>query len=94
MRMDDGLIVTGIRHFSPEMRTVLRRLYPDPPKWAWALRLLGINVPYHLRVVDQGFVDQYGTFLSREEAWIIAEREGQIREVVSTPGTLYSECLY
>ena len=39
----------------------------------------GVTKPYHLRVKQQGFVDQYGTFLSREEAWVIADREGQIR---------------
>lgn len=74
MLMDDGLIVTGIRHFSPEMRKVLRRLYPC----SWIAQKLRLKKPYHMRVVEQGFVDQYGTFLSREEAWKIADREGQI----------------
>lgn len=88
--MDDGLIVTGIRHFSPEIREVLRRIYGSGfrafGKW-WVK-------PYHLRVLEQGFVDQYGVFLSREAAWKIAECEGQIREQVSVAGTLYSENLY
>ena len=43
---------------------------------------------------EQGFVDQYGRFYTREEAWVIAEKNGQIKNHVSTPGTLYSECLY
>lgn len=79
MLMDDDLIVTGIRHFSPEMRKTLHRIYGDG---------------YHLRVKEQGFVDTHGAFLSREAAWMIAEAQGQIREQVSSPGTLYSECLY
>lgn len=79
MRMDDGLIVPGIRHLSPEMRQVLFRIY---------------GKGYHLRVEEEGFVDQFGTFLSREDAWNIAAENNQIRWQVSTPGTLYSENLY
>lgn len=79
MMMKDGLVVTGCRHFSPEMRLVLHRIYGDG---------------YHLKVEEQGFVDQYGNFLSREEAWVIAERMKQIRQEVSSPGTLCSENLY
>ncbi len=74
MLMDDGLIVTGIRHYSPEMRATMRRLYGS------GLRAFGRwwIKPYHLRERVQGFVDQYGTFLTREQAWVIADREGQI----------------
>jgi hypothetical protein len=28
---------------------------------------------------DQGFIDQRGQFLSREEAWVVADKMGQIR---------------
>jgi hypothetical protein len=79
MLMDDGLIVTGIRHYSPEMRNVLKRIYGEG---------------YHLRVSEEGFVDQAGTFIGRKTAWIIAERSGQIIRQCSEPGTLYSENLY
>ncbi len=79
MLMDDGLIVPGVRHFSPDMRAVLKRIYGEG---------------YHLRVKEQGFIDSRGAFLSREDAWAVAERNGQIRERVSVPGTLYSESLY
>ena len=90
MLMDDDHIVLGVRHFSPDMRATLRRLYGT------GFKLLGVWVikPYHLRVIEQGFVDQFGTFHDRKAAWTIAQAAGQIREVVSTPGTLYSECLY
>lgn len=80
MLMKDNSIVVGIRHFSPDMRAIMRRAYGEKD--------------YHLQVAEQGFVDQYGTFYDRESAWVIAEREGQIREQVSIPGTLYSENLY
>lgn len=90
MKLKDGSIVVGIRHFSPDMRAIMKRAYGA------GLRLFGRwwTKPYHLRVVEQGFVDQYGTFYDRKAAWLIAEREGQIRQQVSIPGTLYSECLY
>lgn len=63
MLMDDGLVVPGVRHFSPEMQAVLHRIY-------------GTN--YHLRVKMQGFVDARGNFLTREEAWVRADQNGQI----------------
>lgn len=63
MLMEDGLIVPGVRHFSPEMRAVLHRIYGEG---------------YHLRVKEQGFVDTHGNFLSRKEAWVRADQNGQI----------------
>lgn len=48
--------------------------------------------------VEQGFIDQRGEFLNRQEAWKVAEAAGQIirRCGVDTAngGTLYSENLY
>jgi hypothetical protein len=56
---------------------------------------------------DQGFVDQFGTFYSREDAWKIADKNGQIRRPtgledfahsrpanVGDEGMLFSENLY
>jgi len=43
---------------------------------------------------DQGFIDQFGNYHTREEAWIIAEKNGQIIRNVSKAGVLYSENLY
>lgn len=90
MLMDDGSVVMGIRHFSSDMRAVLRRLYGT------GFKLFGcwLTKPYHLRVSDQGFVDQFGTFHDREAAWTIAQAAGQIRQVTGQVGTLYSEDLY
>jgi hypothetical protein len=79
MLMDDGLIVTGVRHFSPDMRAVMFKAY-GPGYW--------------LREKEQGFIDSMGTFLNREDAWKVAEENGQIRYQVSRPGTLFSENLY
>ncbi len=79
MKMKDGLIVTGVRHFSPDMRATLLRIYGER---------------YKFEVTEQGFIDTRGRFLTRAEAWKAAERHGQIRRQVSSPGELYSENLY
>ena len=46
----------------------------------------------------QGFVDNKGVFLNRNEAWKVAEEAGQIKYRVHcdnvSGGTLYSENLY
>lgn len=50
--------------------------------------------------LEQGFIDQYGNYYNREEAWIIAETNGQIvRRVggdttLAGAGRLFSENLY
>lgn len=45
---------------------------------------------------EQGFVDQYREFLTREEAWVIAEENGQIKHKLGCDDAkrLYSENLY
>jgi hypothetical protein len=63
MLMDDDLVVPGVRHFSPDMRAVLKRIYGDK---------------YHLRVREQGFICSRGLFWAREDAWKIADQQGQI----------------
>lgn len=50
------------------------------------------------RACEQGFVDQFGTFLTRTEAWVVAKGADQIFRRVggdeANGGTLYSENLY
>lgn len=83
MLMKDGRIVTGIRHFSPEMRAIMKRVYGEE---------------YHTQIETQGFVDQKGVFLNRVEAYKVARDAGQILRRVggdeTDGGTLYSEALY
>ena len=47
---------------------------------------------------EQGFVDNKGVFLTRTEAWKVAEAAGQIKRRVGSDtlngGTLFSENLY
>lgn len=79
MLMDDETVVTGVRHFSPDMRQTLQRIYGDG---------------YHLRVKEQGFITTKYTFVSREEAWRIALEQNQITRRCGCDGDLYSENLY
>ena len=71
----------GVRHFCPIMCTSMAKS--------------NIN---HLREKfgeEQGFIDQYGVFMTREEAWLVAEAAGQIRYRCGGDGDkLFSENLY
>lgn len=79
MLLNNGDIVTGIRHFSPDMRDVMRKIY-GPGE-------------YYRLVKEQGFVDQHGTFMSRNEAYDVALAAGQISNELPR-GPLFSEELY
>lgn len=74
----DDHIITGARHYDKVMRQQIEQY----PKDFWKAG------------VRQGFIDQFGNFMDRTEAWKVATDQGQIRREVSTPGTLYSENLY
>jgi hypothetical protein len=87
VRAADGALVLGIRHYSPDMtKQILQRM--DGAKFRNRLD------------EDQGFVDQYGVFMGRTEAYIVAKDAGQIvrpeacgRDLDGLP-KLYSEGLY
>ena len=86
IRASDGSVLIGLRHYSPDMREQISNRN-DGQKFA------------HRMDEDQGFVDQWGVFMSREEAYIVAEKAGQIiyRDACGTGLTgpkLYSEGLY
>ena len=73
----DGHLVVGNRHWCPLMQMQVERL--------------DLNCKKHNISTDQGFVDQWGIYMSREEAWDVAKKAGQIKEVF-VEGTLFSEC--
>ncbi len=76
--LKEGRIITGARHFDKIMRAQMEA--SEGIKW-W-------------KSCAQGFIDQFGDFLDRKEAWKIASQRRQIRKRVSCAGTLYSENLY
>lgn len=75
------LVIPGVRHYCPITRSLL-----DVFGLA-SLRAYGTET--------QGFVDQYGVFHDREEAFQIALEAGQIVEgKTEHPSKLFSEDLY
>lgn len=86
VRAADGAILLGVRHYSADMHQQISERY-DGAKFS------------HRHDEDQGFIDQHGVFLSREEAYCVAEEAGQIvRPDACGDGLkgkkLYSEGLY
>jgi hypothetical protein len=65
------------------MRETAKRLYEGRYHFQ-------VDEAYH----DGGFIDQHGRYYNRQDAWRIAEKNGQILKEVSIAGTLYSENLY
>lgn len=79
LRDASGRLVTGARHFDGVMMEQIMR-GADTDAW---------------RGAEQGFINQRGNFLTREEAHEIATRWGQIlRRVGSDSMSLFSENLY
>lgn len=71
-------IITGARHFDKVM--IAQMELSGGLAW-W-------------RNSEQGFIDQFGDFVDRQEAWTIALTQNQIIRQVSSHGTLFSENLY
>jgi hypothetical protein len=78
-RKSDKAIIAGARHYDGIMRATANREGGVREQW--------LNV-------DQGFIDNYGNFLTRAEAWDIALAAKQIRGPEPQPGKLHSEDLY
>lgn len=105
-RAPDGHVVLGIRHCDKFMREAHRlpTLYPHPGggKLSAAGKVVTLAEAANLErsrrqayARDQGFVDQYGNFLSRTTAWKLAKHNNQIiRDTGDANGELYSENLY
>jgi hypothetical protein len=84
-RMEDGttkeLVICGVRHYDPLMHSQIKTIEPS----LWARKVSEV----------QGFVNNKYEFLTREEAWIIAEAENQIIRRCGGDGVkLFSENLY
>jgi hypothetical protein len=84
LRVDsDGLlIITGARHYDMVMVGQMSRM-----------TLHNIN---SVRSAEQGFIDQYGVFMDRSEAFLVATEAGQILAKSGNPDSteLFSEDIY
>jgi hypothetical protein len=79
LRSNPARIICGPRHFDLTMHQQIRASV-DRAEW---------------KTAEQGFIDQKGVFLTREEARVIAEAAGQIRQEVTDNRTrLDSSNLY
>lgn len=80
------LIVCGARHFDKVMHSQLKQMRED--------KLFEFEKAGR---AEQGFIDQYGVFMDREEALEVAKAAGQlnVRRAKTSPGReLFSEDLY
>jgi hypothetical protein len=100
-----GAIVAGARHFDGLMHAQITAR--GESRWPWKniqhhLKGIGTNLLALLRIQrndwvdsDQGFIDQWGTFLTRQEAHKIALQQGQvIHRCGGDKEKLFSESLY
>lgn len=78
-KADNGLLILGVRHFDEAMFSTINEL----------------NQRMEWRGAEQGFMDNKWNFLTREDAWKIAEAAGQILFCIDWQiGSLHSEHLY
>ena len=82
IRANDGDVLIGVRHYSPDMYA--------------QMHARSDGVKFCSRSGDdQGFVDQRGEYMTRRQAWNVAEAAGQVRRAGHDgEGVLYSEDLY
>jgi hypothetical protein len=82
VRAEDGSLVLGIRHYSMDMHVQIKQRH-DGEKFC------------NRHGDDQGFVDQWGVYMDRKTAFVVALAAGQIvRPEACHYAELYSEGLY
>lgn len=84
MTNGEYLVIPGSRHYSPDMANVTDAVREN-------------LVSDHVTGEDQGFIDQWGDYWNRKDAFIIAYHAGQINKVRKKGApfdTLFSEDLY
>jgi hypothetical protein len=88
-----GQIICGPRHYDDIMRAQIHASR-YPRYWKRTLKLFGITIRRYPRI-EQGFVDQWGIYMTREEALVIAKLSNQIiRRCGHDNVELFSENLY
>jgi len=82
-KMPDGDLILGARHWDTQMRATVKAIYRDPD-----------NIKYG--AAEQGFIDQFNRFYTREDAMQVARQNDQIRfpDDMLSETALHSEDLY
>lgn len=85
--LNNRMVATGARHYDTVMTGTIA-----------GMARTEANYRKLVKGAEQGFIDQFGVFHTRTEAWKIASANGQIRRRCggneADGGTLYSENLY
>lgn len=81
IRAADGELLVGIRHYSPDMRKQIEKRQ-------------GGEKFCHRHDEDQGFVDQWGGWISREDAYQLAAANGQLLYPAACGHGLHGPKLY
>lgn len=87
LRASDGSLLLGVRHYSQDMHDQIQRR-SDGTKFI------------HRTGEDQGFVDQWGCYMTRAEAFVVASNNRQIYDLSACQEPeagcweLFSEALY
>jgi hypothetical protein len=91
VRNPKGDLVLGARHFDGLMHKTLNGMPRGQQiEWGWCLDSAGPKP-----AIEQGFIDQWGAFMTREEALGVALAAGQrIRRCGGDERRLFSENLY
>ena len=79
--MKDGTLILGPRHWDPTMRRAFKAIYGE-----------SAGMLEHEK--DQGFVDQWGTYMTRREAKLVAIAQGQLIARHGDSDELFSEDIY
>jgi len=82
-KLPSGRLLLGIRHWDTQMRVQFRAIYGEraysSSLWNRLVRFLqGRPQPMLGTEVEQGFVDQFSRFYTREEAMLLARQNSQI----------------
>lgn len=79
----DGRLLLGVRHWDNNMRSQFRAIYGyqaySTGHWNRLVRFLqGRPQPALGTEIEQGFIDQFSRFYTREEAMLVAKQNGQV----------------
>ncbi len=86
-KLSDGTIILGVRHWDQFMSQQMNMIVESSTGGDDEISFIAEH--------EQGFIDQFGGFLTRKEAYTIAEKNGQtIRSIGYEADELYSEHLY